>query len=142
MFRFSKTQEPQRASDESATAAVRKKAIDLLQSLAGQVESLRSAENRARIRSNIAGSLWTHDEKRARSLFALVEEDIKAGFNSIDPEDPRRHHTLMVFAQLRRDTTERIAKHDPVLALRVSAIQPSANRSRMAISIEGSREGF
>ena len=38
---------PARGSDEGA--AVSKKAIELLESVAGQVDSLRSAENRARI---------------------------------------------------------------------------------------------
>ncbi len=131
-FGSARSQQPLRAVDESATEAVRKKAFDLLESLAGQVESLRSPENRARMRSNIAGSLWSHDEKRARSLFTLVEEDLKAGFGSLDREDPRREHTWMVYAQLRRDTIKRIAKHDPVLALqflRTSRPQIEANWS-------------
>jgi len=112
-----RAQEAQRGVSESEVASVRKKAIELLGSLAGQVESLRSTENRARIRSNIAALLWSHDEKRSRSLFALVEEDIKAGYNESDPEDARHHHTLKVFGNLRRDTLDRISKHDPELAL-------------------------
>lgn len=112
-----RSQEPLRGADENAAAAVRKKSLDLLTTLAGQVESLRSAENRARIRSNIAELLWKDDETRSRSLFALVEEDIKAGYADTDSEDPRYHHTLKVFAQLRRDTLDRIAKHDPESAL-------------------------
>ncbi|MBC8032171.1 MAG: hypothetical protein H7Z16_18960 [Pyrinomonadaceae bacterium] len=111
-----RSQEPLRGLDDSAATAVRKKAIDLLESVAGQVDSLRSAENRARIRSNVAELLWNHDEKRSRSLFAAVEEDIKAGFNETDTDDATRNHTLMVFGQLRRDTLVRIAKHDPELA--------------------------
>ena len=105
-----------RKLDERPTAATRKKAIDLLESVASQVSTLRSAENRARIRSNVAALLWEHDEKHARNLVALVDEDIKAGFRESDPKDPR-HRTLKVFLQLRRDTIERIAPHDPVLAL-------------------------
>ena len=114
-----RSQEPttSRGLDEAATAAMRKKATDLLESVAGQVNSLRSAENRARIGSNVAELLWSHDEKRARSLFTAVEEDIIAGFIGTDPDDARRNHTLMVFGQLRRDTLHRIAKHDPNLAL-------------------------
>lgn len=107
---------PNKGLDERAAAATRKKAIDLLELVAGQVETLRSAENRARIRSNVAVLLWDHDEKRSRRLFALVEEDIKAGLRDTDSKDPH-NHTLRVFLQLRRDTLERIGKHDPVLAL-------------------------
>jgi hypothetical protein len=104
-----------RGSDESA--AVRKKAIELLESVASQVDTLRSAENRARIGSNAAELLWNRDEKRSRSLFAAVEEDIKAGFNDSDTDDFAHRHTLMVFGKLRGDILGRIAKHDPELAL-------------------------
>jgi hypothetical protein len=106
---------PGRSSDESL--AKQKKAIELLQSVAGQMGSLRSAENRARIGSNVADLLWDHDEKRSRSLFVSIEEDIRAGFNDTDTDDSAHKHTLMVFARLRGDILERIAKHDPELAL-------------------------
>lgn len=108
---------PLRGLDENAAAAVRKKAIDLLESVAGQVDSLRSAENRARIGSNLAELLWDRDEKRARSLFAAVEEDIRTGFTDTDSDDYAHVRTLMVFWTLRSDTIGRIAKHDPELAL-------------------------
>ncbi|MEK6282432.1 MAG: hypothetical protein AABN95_18895 [Acidobacteriota bacterium] len=103
--------------DESAAAALRKKAIELLESVAGQVDSLHSAENRARIGSNVADLLWSHDQRRSRTLFAAVEEDIKAGFNDTDSNEAAHVHTLLVFAKLRSDTLGRIAKHDPELAL-------------------------
>jgi hypothetical protein len=102
-------------SDESA--ALKKKAVDLLVTVAGQIDSLRSAENRARIGSNAAESLWDHDEKRARSLFAAVGEDIRTGFTGADSDREAHNHTLLVFWQLRSDTLGRIAKHDPELAL-------------------------
>lgn len=104
-----------RASDE--TEALHKKAIKLLESVAGQLESLRSSENRARIAANAAELLWDHDEKRARSLFAAVEEDIKKGLNDTDQDEAAHSHSLLVFLQLRSDTLERIAKHDPESAL-------------------------
>ena len=108
---------PLEGQDESAAAELRKKAIDLLESVVGQVDILRSGENRARIRSNAADLLWKHDEKRARGLFAAVEEDIKAGLNDSDPDPATRSHTLAVFMLLRSDTIGRIARHDPALAL-------------------------
>jgi hypothetical protein len=112
---------PQRGLDDSGTAAVRKKAIDLLQTVAGQTDILRSAENRARIRSNAAASLWDDDEKLARRLFAMVEEDIKTGLNDIDSDETAHANTLKVFWLLRSDTVGRLAIHDPELALGVSA---------------------
>ena len=94
------------------TAQLRQKAFKLLESLSDQVSSLQSAENRARIGSNIAGSLWKHDEQRARQLLALVEQDIKAGLRPPEEYDRSTTHTLHVFLKLRTDTVQRIAKHN------------------------------
>ena len=103
------------AADESAK--LKRKAGDLLVTVAGQIDTLRSAENRARIGSNAAEALWDYDEKRARSLFAAVGEDIRTGFTDANPDRETHNHTLLVFWQLRSDTLTRIAKHDPELAL-------------------------
>jgi len=111
------TQGPASAGGSEESAALKKKAVDLLVTVAGQIDSLRSAENRARIGSNAAESLWDHDEKRARSLFAAVAEDVKTGLTDADPDAETHNHTLLVFWQLRSDTLGRIAKHDPELAL-------------------------
>ncbi len=95
----------------------RAKAFDLLESLAGQVNILQSAENRARLASNLAESLWTHDEKRARTLLVSVEDDIKAGLQNPQGAEPTDDTTRAVFLQLRLDTVRRIAKRDADLAL-------------------------
>ena len=108
-------QDNQTTSVQSADAALREKAFNLLASLADQLGTLQSAENRARIGSNIAGSLWPHDEKRARALFKLVEDDIKVGLQV--GKSPEADHTFQVFLKLREDTAERMAQHDPELAL-------------------------
>ena len=96
--------------------ALRQKAFELLESLAGELGTMRSAENRARIGSNIAGSLWPHNENRARALFAGVQEDINLGLQTPESQSPEDIKTLMVFLKLRADTTERIAKYDPEFA--------------------------
>jgi hypothetical protein len=101
---------------DAQAAALRAKAYDLLASLADQLGTLQSAENRARIGSNVAGSIWTHDEKRARALFQLVENDIKTGLQ-VDKKAPHSKHTFQVFYKLRENTAERMAQHDPELAL-------------------------
>ncbi len=105
------------AQQNTADVALREKAFKLLELAAGQIGSLQSPENRARLGANIADSLWDHDEKRARAVFALVEEDIRAGLANRDLDDPRDRHTLKVFLKLRVDTVERIAKYDAELAL-------------------------
>jgi hypothetical protein len=100
----------------AAKTALRDKAFALLESLSDQLSILQSAENRARIGSNIADSIWHHDEKRARALFANVEEDISLGlqFHENSAATARR---LSVFIKLREDNAERLAKHDPEAAL-------------------------
>jgi hypothetical protein len=94
----------------------RDKAFDLLESLADQMSLLQSTENRARLGSNIAGSLWDHDEKRARTLLVSVEDDIRTGLRTAEGSDPPDGRTRLVFLNLRADTVKRIVKRDPDLA--------------------------
>ncbi len=103
-----------RPNDKAAETALKAKANELLESLATQISTLQSAENRARIGSNIAWSIWPHDEKRARALFNEVGQNIRLGLKP--PEDPAEEHTFLVFLQLRGDTIDRIAKYDPEFA--------------------------
>lgn len=98
-------------------AESKEKAYALLESLAAQISTLQSPENRARIGSNIAASVWTHDEKRARALFIAVGEDINSGLQRYETEDRSEEtNTLMVFLHLRENTIDRIAKYDPEFA--------------------------
>jgi hypothetical protein len=98
-------------------AELREKAFSLLESVAGQLNTLQSGENRARLGANIVDSLWKHDEKRARALLLLVQEDINAGLDVKKKLDQTDEHTFMVFSKLRVDTAERIAKYDGEAAL-------------------------
>ena len=125
-------------AQETDSKPQREKAIDLLESLATQLTTLQSAENRARIGANIADSLWTHNEKRARALFISIEEDIKWGIYDREINHPRDEYASMVFMQLRTDTVARIAKHDPELAFDfLKATAPTyENKSRYVIERE------
>jgi len=106
----------QQVSDKSGDEALRQKAYNLLESLAGEIGSLRSDENRVRMGSNIADSLWAHNETRAREMFRSVIREIKAGLNYND-KDPDPNQAIQVFLRLREDTVLRIGKHDPEMAL-------------------------
>lgn len=120
---------------DAAEAELREKAYALLESLAGQVGTMQSPENRARVASNIAGSLWTHNETRARELIALVQQDMNAGLQISETEDREDFQTLMVFLRLRTDTINRIVKHDPELAyefFRATALSPDLKLSEYA----------
>lgn len=111
---------------QSADKAVREKAYALLASLVEQIPTLQSAENRARLGSNIAASIWDHDEKLARGLLNGVEEEIRSALQNLAQDEIAEIQTRMVFLHLRIDTVERIAKRDPDLALAfLKATEPS-----------------
>lgn len=116
---YGRAQQNSPTADKSQTkdAALREKAFNLLESVAGQLSNLQSPENRARLAANIVDSIWTHDEKRARALVPLVQDDINAGLANRDLADPKDSHTIKVFLKLRVETVERIAKYDAELAL-------------------------
>ena len=125
--------------------ALRQKAFELLESLAGELGSLQSPENRARIGSNIAWSLWPHNENRARALIASVQEDIKLGLQPPESHSAEDIKTLMVFLKLRADSTERIAKHDPELAyefFKATALSPETDLPAYVWQNEKSLEAY
>jgi len=122
---FSSTHAQTQQDDNNA--ALRDKAFSLLESVAGQLNTLQSGENRARLGANIVDSLWKHDEKRARALLFLVQEDINAGLDVKKKLDQTDEHTFMVFSKLRVDTAERVAKYDGEAAL--AFFQATAPRS-------------
>lgn len=105
------------SSAQTTNAALREKAFEVIDSVAGQIGTLQSAENRARFGSNIAEALWERDEKRARALFISIEEDINTGLRNAQGDERVKAQTRTVFRQLRINTVERIAKHDAELAL-------------------------
>ena len=104
----------QQVNDKQAAEALRQRAYKVLESLAEQVGSLQSDENRARMGSNIAMSLWPHNEAKAREMFATVTKEIKS---VLDDEDINRYSDKPKFIKLREDTALRIGMFDPEWAL-------------------------
>src|SRR5690242_21888638 len=93
----------QQVSDQQADEALRQKAYKLLDSLAAEFGSLQSAENRTRLGSNIAMSLWPHNEAKAREIFATVTKEIKAELE-YEGNDQDRYLARPNFLKLREDT--------------------------------------
>ncbi|HEX3085849.1 MAG TPA: hypothetical protein VHP99_15050, partial [Pyrinomonadaceae bacterium] len=110
-------QQASSTTNKEADEALRQKAFDLLESVAGQLGILQSPENRARLGANIAESLWEHDERRARTLLISIQDDINTGFRNQQGDQLADAQRRMVFLQLRVNIVERIAKHDSELAL-------------------------
>jgi hypothetical protein len=104
-------------NDTQVDEALRQRAYKVLKSLAEQIGSLQSGENRARFGSNIAVSLWPHNEAKAREMFATVTKEIKAGLAE-DDNDHEHELAKPNFVKLRADTALRIGMFDPEWALR------------------------
>gem|GEM_PF-628837 len=100
----------QQVDDNQADQALHQKAYKLLETLAEQIGWLQSRENRARLGSNIAMSLWLRNEAKAREMFATVTKEIKAG---LEDKDPNRYAAKQHFIKLREDTAVRIGMFDP-----------------------------
>ena len=115
-------------AQRTADPELQKRAIDLLRTVADQIGTLQSAENRARFGSNIAASLWKHDEQRARTLLSSVQSDINFGLQNVDDDERIASVAPTVFLKLRMDTVERIARHDAEAALAfLKATEPGAD---------------
>ena len=106
----------QQVNPMQADDASRQKAYKLLESLAEQIGYLQSGENRARMGSNIARSLWAHNETKAKEMFLTVTKEIKAGFED-DPKDNERYLARPNFVKLREDIALRIGMFDPEWSL-------------------------
>jgi len=105
----------QQVNDKQTDEVLRQKAYKLLESLADEIGSLQSNENRVRIGSNVARSLWPHNEAKAREIFATVTKEIKT---ALEDDDPDHYELKRNFLKLREDTALRIGSFDPEWALR------------------------
>ena len=101
----------------NASKELEKKALDMLDDVIAQSQSLRLAENRAYIHALAADLLWPHDEKRARGLFKTAMRELIALTNAIDSSDPNYMGLMQVPATLRQEMLPLVAQHDPQLAL-------------------------
>ena len=93
------------------------KAIELLQSIAERVPSLRSSTNRMWIGCAVADLLWDRDEKQARALFEAVMKNVAESTAQLDFTDQESFNELSLLYQQRQKVIEVIARRDPELAL-------------------------
>src|SRR5690349_6053523 len=81
----------QQADDKQTDEALRQKAYKVLESLANEIGSLKSGENRTRMGSNIARSLWPHNEAKERAMIATDTKEIRAELSEDEGNDPDRY---------------------------------------------------
>ena len=117
------------AEKDKAQAGKEKKAVALIEDIAGQISLLKNPDNRALTLASVADLLWKRDEKRARQLFRQSADEIVAGNNA-----PSDNNTQLPFAldflqnpSPRADILRTIAARDAELALELLYITRPAN---------------
>jgi hypothetical protein len=102
---------------ESPETLEEKKAVDLLETVAPRISTLRSPENRIVLSCAVADLLWNRDEKRARGLFENVIKEMVSIAAEIDPGDSEAYNNYSWISQQRQEIVGRMAQRDPDLAL-------------------------
>jgi hypothetical protein len=121
-------------NNEKVDPDLEKKALDLLETVASKVPSLKSPDNRIALTCAVADLLWTRDEKRARTLFENVTKEMSALVATIDYSDSQSYQLISLIIQQREQVLNRMARHDPELALnflkatRLPADSPQVNQ--------------
>ena len=116
------------AEKEKAQQEKEKKAVRLIEEIAGEVSLLKFSDNRALILAAVADLLWKRDEKRARQLFRQSADEIIITNNA-----PPDNTSATMFIALARNSSPRqdilmtIAGRDPELALELLYVTRPAN---------------
>ncbi|MDX2042272.1 MAG: hypothetical protein SF097_13540 [Acidobacteriota bacterium] len=113
---------------------LQEKALAMLGELIGDAQTLRLPENRVRVFATAADLLWSHDENRARTLFAdatkLLTQLMKQPDDSPEalPENVRWQ-----VSNWRQEIVQMMARHDAQLALDfLAATRPPLNSASNA----------
>ena len=94
-----------------------KKALDLVEQILAESQSLKLPENRLRIKAMAAGILWEKDQTRARTYFQEAESDLKQIIQSLGQEQDNRQRKIDQFNQFRNELLRNLSQLDPQLAL-------------------------
>src|SRR5215208_3552596 len=111
------TQQPTPTAEEveKAKSEREKNAYRLLDQVIDEAQSLRLAENRARVQLVAGDLLWDNNQGRARSLFALAAEGVaelnRTPQNTINQRGGPQNNNRRVF-QLRQELIMAAARHD------------------------------
>ena len=92
-------------------------ATKLLETISEGVSALRSPSNRISLSAAVADLLLPRDEQRARSILEALTKDFLELSAEIDLSDHHGYNALSRLHQQRHLIVERIARHDPELAL-------------------------
>ena len=161
-FAFSQTTDAEKAEE------FKKQAVEFLRETGQEVKNLRSLENRISFSAEIAGLMWFHDEKEARTMYKVTITDfqqllleINTQYNGLDAaeqtediyddymyggsEGSAKGNLLRKFEKamgVRRQIALSIAEHDAPMGYNffTSTAQTVTNQSLAKIS--DSRDGY
>lgn len=105
------------ASIDTRQEKLEKDALDLLEDLIAEAQTLTLAENRAFIQANAAEMLWSRDPKRAQDLFDEARSNLIAAVQSDSSDDSQNLLTNHTLSFLRREMLHVASARDPQLAL-------------------------
>lgn len=114
-------------------------AYKLLEDIAERVAALRSRNNRLHASCDVADLIWDKDEKRGRSLFEGAMKELSEFFATYDFSQEDGTNEFNFLYQQRQQIVERIANHDPQLALTFLRGTRRADNPRMSADSENER---
>jgi hypothetical protein len=102
---------------DKAKLETEKKALELVEQILSESQSLKLPENRLRIKAMSAGMLWEKDQPRARTYFQETENDLKQMIQALGNEQNNRERKADEFTRFRSELLRNLSQLDPQLAL-------------------------
>ncbi len=102
---------------EKAKQETEKKALELVEQILAEAQSLKLPENRVRIKAMAAGMLWEKDQPRVRTYLQETENDLKQMLQALGNEQESRSRKIESFNQFRTELLRELGQLDPQLAL-------------------------
>ena len=102
---------------EKAKQETEKKALELVEQILSEAQSLKLPENRVRVKAMSAGMLWEKDQTRARTYLQETENDLKQMIQALGTEQENRQRKIETFNQFRNELLRNLSQLDPELAL-------------------------
>jgi hypothetical protein len=105
-------QERAGVSQQEVQSAATARGLSLIEEITVEARALRLPENRAFVQAVAAELLWTHDEKRARSLFLEALSNMGDITSGVAQDDPEFTRLEQIAEDLRREVLLKVARHD------------------------------
>ncbi len=112
---------PLTEEEQKAKADREKKAVELLEQVISEAQSMRLPENRVRVQISAGDLLWDRDESRARTLFSDASAGIIDQMRSLDINDRQYSNLLRAPSQQRQELVLTVARHESALAYQILA---------------------